>query len=381
MPLLRLLSLCWVGVLLASGCATPPLHRAREDFYAGHFDRAALSLGGRLPGDRERVLWLLERATARQAAGQYAESASDFLAAQAAAERLDYYSLSRGTASFAINDRVMAFRGAPYERGLLHAFCAQNYLALGMWDDAAVEARNLIHRLEDLDGFPDDAYGRYVAGLCLELSGDEQGASVQYRAVSDLLGDPAVDERTGTFRNAASDAALPVDAAAEPDAELVCLIGFGRIPPESGVWLPSVPWDSGAYAEIYCGTSRLGRSFLLSDTGELLAATAERRAALQHAKAATRIVLKEAVAEALGRDNPALGDLARLILFSLEVPDDRRWETLPLYLHAARVRCPRDLETFRLVCRSGQGDVWLDQTVTQPLARRRRTLVSFCRVL
>ena len=48
-----------------------------------------------------------------------------------------------------------------------------------MWDDAAVEGRNIIQHLSDRKGFPDDPFSRYIAGLSLELIGDHSNAALQ----------------------------------------------------------------------------------------------------------------------------------------------------------------------------------------------------------
>ena len=156
-------------VFACGGCATSPLKTARQDFYRGDYRKAAALLEADSSNQQDRVMVLMERGMVQQARGDYAGSIQDWRDAAQQAEQLDYYSLSRGTASYVVNDQVLAFRGAPYERTLLHAFAAKSYMAMGMWDDAAVEARNIIYRLEHLYGFPDDPYSHYLAGVCLEM--------------------------------------------------------------------------------------------------------------------------------------------------------------------------------------------------------------------
>ena len=101
--------------------------------------------------------------------------------------KLDTYSISKGASSLVVNDRMLAFRGMPFERTLMYAFLAKDYFADSNWDYAAICARNIIKKLENLDGFPDIAYGRYMAGFCLELISDEGNATTQYRAAEKLL--------------------------------------------------------------------------------------------------------------------------------------------------------------------------------------------------
>lgn len=87
--------------------------------------------------------------------------------------------MSKGVASWVVNDGVQNFRGAPFERTMVHVMAAKNYLALGEWDDAAAEARRIIKSLEpDIRGeYPEDAYSRYMAGFCLEMIDDDSNAA------------------------------------------------------------------------------------------------------------------------------------------------------------------------------------------------------------
>ena len=128
-------------VLLVS-CATPSLDSAREEYYRGQFDQAEQELADDRMSDKDRVLYLMERGMIRQAAGDYERSAADFIEASDNLEQLETYSLSKGGASLVVNDNVQDYRGAPFERTLLHAFAAADHLAMGHWDDAGVEARD-----------------------------------------------------------------------------------------------------------------------------------------------------------------------------------------------------------------------------------------------
>ena len=67
--------------------------------------------------------------------------------------------------------------------------------------------------------------------------------------------------------------------------------------------------------------------------------------------------------------------------YALEMPDTRRWETLPLWLQVARVPCPPDLSAFDVVYRGKGGNVVTRQTIERPLARKGDVFVSFCRGL
>ena len=377
----------------AAGCATPSLDAARTDFYAGRMEKAARTLENAVANEKDRALLWMERGTIRQAVGRYEESAADFLHAADLLESFETYSVSQGAASLVVNDTVQPYRGAPYERTLLFAFGAHNYLALARWDDAAVEGRRMIRSLEPdvRRDFPDHAYARYLAGLTLELLDDPSNAALQYRRAAALAEDAAITPETGRLAPAPAGTNEPPRAAAEAippppgdwDHELVCSLLLGRSPDgyavarDSDYWLRAVP----PRVEIHIAGRPAGRAFRLGDTLELAATTERLEAARRAAKAITRIVIKEGLAHtaAQAADNEAVGELVRLILYFFEQPDYRRWETLPRWLMIARVPCPAGLTEFDVVTRNRLGNVIRRDTVRAPLTRRRKLYWSLYR--
>ncbi len=356
------------ALLALAGCATQALNTARRDFYQGRFDQADRALERRIPS-KDRVLFLMERGMIRLFNGDYERSARDFIDAYDRLVELETYSLSRGGASMVVNDTVQDFRGFPYERTLLHAFTAKSHFGRGAWENAAIEARRLIQSLnpEVLGSYPDDAYSRYVAGAALELIGDTSNARLQYQKAGELAPDAGIDPDTGR---------LGGDPATPRDAELLVFAMMGRAPRLDSANLP----DLNVYAEIYAGEKRLGRSYLLTDTADLASTSYQKDAARRAAKTIARIAAKETLAHQIEKDNALLGELTRLILIGiLEQPDTRRWETLPRYLHVARVPCPPDLREYTIVFMSGSGVPIARRTVTNPLQRNGALFVSFAR--
>jgi len=395
------------------GCATP-LDTARRDFYAGQLDRAERALTNAPPA-RNRVLYLLERGTIRQARGAYADSARDYIQAADELERLQTYSVSQGATSLVINDRVQDYTGVPYERTLLHAFTAQDHLALADWDSAAVEARRMITSLtpERRGNYPEDAYSRYMAGFCLEMIDDDSNAALQYRQANALSKFAAIDPATGRLTPKAAAAKVivgslppPPPAAAGPapaapapappprppaerpagrpaarnTAELMCFILAGRVPgaPDENYGYAD---DLPVYAELRCRGQTLGRSHILADTAELASLTAQKQALRKTAKTATRLVLKRVIAHQVEQKNESLGVLTWLLLLFMEQPDTRQWETLPRWLEVARVPCPPDLKDFDVVLMTPGGAPVRTLHVTQPIQHRRNIFVALCRDL
>jgi len=317
---------------------------------------------------QDRVLFLMERGAIRQARGDYENSSADFIEAAELAERLQTYSVSKGAASMVANDAVQDFRGAPYERTLLHALTALNHLAVGHWENAAVEARRIIYSLapEARGEYPDCAFSRYVAGFGLELIGDSSNAALQYRAAAELRPGVGLDER----------------GARAGGTELVVFVLLGRGPAGDAAgfdgWLGGTP----PVVEIEIGGRVAGRAMPLSDTVDLAAATERRQLALKLTKTVSRIALKEVIATAVEKntENEFLGALTRLVLIGiLEQPDLRRWETLPRWLMVARVPAPDDLTAYRVRVKWPGGGVLRSADVAAPLTRRGNVFVSFYR--
>lgn len=362
-----------------SGCASSQIAKGRKEFYLGDLATATTVLEAAPSQDTDRVLLLMERGMVKQAAGRYKASAADWLKAVETIDRLDKVSVSRQTASFVTSDRVKTFRGLPYERTLLHAFSALNYFAMALWDDAAVEARNVIDRLENLKGFPDDAYSRYLSAFCLELIGNADGARRQYESADKLTPTLAVTSTGGIIPSKAGKATPAQNHAPSQGSELVCFISIGRGPDGYGRVRRQGRWGRTPFVEVYNDDDLLGRSYALGNTAMLHDRTQDKLAAIRAAKDISRVVIKESLAASVADDSPALGMLLWIAMFAFENQAERRWETLPLSMHVARVKCPDDLRRVKLVFRGQGGSIQDQQIFSNPLTRRRRTFVTFAR--
>lgn len=342
-------------VLSLAGCAAPGIGQARRQFYAGRMPEAVASLDAMENTGKDRVLALMERGMIHHASGDHASAISDWIDAIARIQELDYIRLSEKTTSMVINDRTETYTGRPYERALLHTFTAKSYFALGQWREAAVEARLIADGFENLNGFPDDAYTRYIAGLAFELIQDYNGSRIEYAHADRLTPLLRIDPSNGSI---APTSAPPASiATGSGSSELICLITIGRTPtyPAQAPAMHNTNWGLHPYAEIIHAGKILGRSYTLNTTGNLAALTEKRIAAIKAAKTVTRIVIKSSIANAVADDNPLLGEVLRLLLFALEMPDTRQWETLPHWLQVARVPCPPKIGTVEVVYKDASG--------------------------
>lgn len=354
-------------LLLCSGCiATVPINAARRDFSNGQLDRADQHLTN-LPNDQDKVLHLMERGMIRHLLRDYTNSTTDWRAAVHLERELETHSITKAGASMVMNDSSLAFRGYPYERVYLHVYLAKNYLAMGLWEEAAVEARNIALRMQKLDGFPDDAFSRYLAGFCLELCGDDSNAALQYRQASKLVPECRIDGATGRFLPESP----PTQHSLSNDlnsTELVCfldLAGSSGLIPHSAV--------------ISANGQVLGTGRTLTSLHQLQSASNDRMATRHAMKTLARLAFKGALAITAASRDEDLGLFTWLLLLALEEEDLRRWETLPGKLAVARVPCPADLTQFEVEFKSYSGHTIGRKHVVKPLKRKGRILVSLCR--
>ena len=363
---------------LFSGCGSTTLDMARANFHSGILPEAAQNLAEFPANDKDTVLYLMERGTIKQGLGDYDSSTQDWLEAVRKQEELETRSVTKTSASLVVNDKTLPYRGPPFERTLLRTMLAVNFLSKAMWEDAGVEARNIINHLQDLNDYPDDAFSRYVAGLCLELLDDPSNAALQYRNAASLLKEVRIDDKTGAVTAADEEVKA---RQTKGRTELVCLVMLGRSPTGAQMVCGSSYPPYTSRAEFFVDGEYAGQSYIFADTWQLLRATQKRTAALQITKTAVRLGVKETIAYQIKRQNETLGAFAELMLLAFEQPDDRRWETLPRLLQVARFPCPADLSEYDVVIKSESGRVLKRLKITAPIVRRGDMLFSFCRDL
>ncbi len=355
-------SRAWVvllAVLIITGCASSHLENARREFYNGDPRQALTLLDEKKISARDRILFLMERGTLYQAAGQYDKSVIDFNTAHDLLEQNETLSVTRGATSMIINDNALMFRGYPFERTYLHVMAALSYLGLGNRQDAAVEARRIINTLkpDDVGEYPQDAFSHYIAALCLELVGDWANARVRYRKASALSPTVAIDDSGQLAPN--NEEGAPTlsanDTFLHTGAELILFMLNGRVADDS-TNRHALTADTSPYTKIYAGEKLLGRTYTLTDTRYLAAASEEKVAALKAAKTVGRVAAKRAIANEIMEEEPLLGSLAWVLLLAFEQPDLRQWETLPRYFEVARFPCPADLDQLTLTIDPSRGD-------------------------
>lgn len=369
---LSLLLLTW----LLSGCVgyRATLDKVDRLARSGQFSQALeqLDASGLSSGGKNRLLYLMERGVLLNLTGDYRESHRSLQAADDLTEELVTRSLSGEALSFVVNDSTVPYRGEDYESAYLNYYKALNFLALGEFEAAAVEARRVDEKLSwyfDLyqgkNSYREDAFLRLLTGLLYEAYGDPGNAQVAYRrslnayrkqrelyhvAIPRLLWQRllSVSERLG-YRDEHADYLAQAPAGLnwnqQGDALLVVLIDRGQIPPrqEANLLLPtthgpirvSIPVlarELGTHGQVDLRLD--GVTLPAPETVGNLDAIARRSLEDKKgrilAKETARAVAKEAlVRRSENQLGPAAGAVARVISILSANADLRSWRLLP----------------------------------------------------
>src|SRR3569833_2619521 len=174
-----------VALLSLGGCATYSggIGHVERLLAEGKSEAALTARGKQGDAQKDRALYLLNKATTLHMAGEYAASNAAREEAKPLIERNAVISVSEQAAALSVNDSQRAYAGAQYERSYVHIYAALNYLALGQLQEARVEALLIDTALGQIDkkepvpaGF---AY--YLSGLVYEALGEWDDAMIDYR--------------------------------------------------------------------------------------------------------------------------------------------------------------------------------------------------------
>ena len=183
------------AALLGAACAGPSAQHklslnsriASRDWAGavGQLERAKASEYA----SRDEVLYWLDVAAVLHDAGKWRESDKALDQAEQRLEALYTQSISKGAATFFVNDTTDDYRGEPHERSLLHILRALNYAYAGASDEAVVESRKVTTFLTELGTtvgsrytYRDDAFAQYLSALLFEDAGHPDDARISYQA-------------------------------------------------------------------------------------------------------------------------------------------------------------------------------------------------------
>ncbi len=344
-------------VLLLSGCAGR-LEKASALYYQGQPQQALelLDKGDSL-GGRNALLFLVEKGVVRHQLGDYLGSVDSLLAAARLIDQFETISLTEQAGSLVINDWMTRYKGEYSERLWIHSYLMMDYLLLGQFDDALVEARLALKRLEQYpDALKHDYFTRALMALCYAQLGEDNDAFLVYKRLAADLGPAPVaadlvrlaarigmPDEVETYKSYLSEA-LP-----QGEAELVLFVANGRIPVKKpgNIILPTLTRISFPYYEnrvtrlpslSFIPSDLTPAAVLSTDMAQVAKDALEQRKVQIIVRETARVAGKEALAQSVGNKNGGGAELAvRLGLMLLEEADTRSWLTLPGRLTLVRI--------------------------------------------
>jgi hypothetical protein len=394
----------WIGM---AACAPKLDHYARLDQQVMQQDyTAALKLMDESKGqyaERNEVLYFMEHGLVAHYAGHYQESIRSLLKAERLIEDLYTRSVSKQAASFLINDNTIPYRGEDFEDSMVNLFLALNYSALGLREEALVEARqvdaelNLINSRYEPDqknAYKEDAFIRFLMGVLYEAAGEINDAFISYRKAEEIYrGDYHINygvsppdfliekllccaETLGFLEEAAEiqrrypRVRCPDSALSQTMAEVIFIHYNGHAPEKvEKRWL--VPMPDGYVAKIAypvfemrpyqvaasvthlkrSENSRVysARTVLMEDIGAIAKMNLDNRMARIKVKAIARATAKYAVTKTAANEAQKQGgDWAGLLVqvagniasVATENADLRHWRTLPDEIRIGRILVP-----------------------------------------
>ncbi len=377
-------------MLFLSGCAGR-LNKASDFFHAGDPQRALslLEEGDNL-GKRNRLLFLLEKGLIFNQLGEYQQSVNQLLEAAKLIDQFEVVSLSEQAGSLITNEWMTRYQGESSERLWVHSYLMMNYLLLGQYDDALVEAKQSLSRLEkNPEALNADYFTRALIALCFANLAEDNDAYLVYRKLADDLPSPALvatdivahAERLGMVDEVEKYRPFLSQSFPEGESELVLFVANDRIPlkrPGNVILPPSFRFSFPYYSAEKASWPRINilphswsyRPLLSTDLGVVARQALAVRKARIIAKQSIRIATKEAISQSVGNKNDVAAEaLVRVALFLLDEPDTRSWQTLPGRLTLVRIPLPAGRHRLQ-VRLSAYGE--FDQVIDLPEVQLRR---------
>ncbi|HUU39769.1 MAG TPA: hypothetical protein VMW42_02395 [Desulfatiglandales bacterium] len=145
--------------------------------------------------ERNAVLYYLDEGIVSHFAGLYQESNESLSRAESLMEELYTKSISKEAASFFINDNTVPYGGEDFERAMVNLFMGLNYVGMGRWEDALVEARKVDNTLSIINSqyeedkknvYKEDGFIRFLMGTLYEVDDAVNDAFISYRKAEEI---------------------------------------------------------------------------------------------------------------------------------------------------------------------------------------------------
>jgi hypothetical protein len=401
---------CVAVLVLNLGCATytSETTKVRSHFYSGSYGAALKELDDSSikDQDRNRLLFLLERAMILDRQGKRKESRKALMEADKLVEQLFKANYAKEGAALLYNDSATDYAGEDYEKVAIHTMLALSFLEDKELQAARVEAKAINSRLEDINSFykenknkyNEDAFARYLSGMIYEAKGEIDDAIIDYRAALalyegsyakhfDTSTPPQLVEalyRLAKVRNrqnivkqlekAYPQYARAAKASDEGLANVVVIHQLGMIAVKRQfdfvlMWdgkpmrmsFPTIPVRNKGWlgrTGVEFKDHKFEKSEIFQNMDAIAHATLEDKRLRVTAKMAARLVLKDQIAQQARKSFGIVGELGASIYGAVtETADTRGWTLFPSLISVTRLRLPPGEHTLRIISNGKTSDI------------------------
>jgi len=189
-------------VFLVGSCASVPKSQPQIDalVISTNYEQALQLLNNNPSGygKNNRLLYLLDKGIIEHYNRNYQNSIDTFYQAQLKFDELYTESVSKIALTWVINDYSAPYHGEDFEHVLINVFQALNYVMLGKYNEALVEARDVDSKLSAINAqyrddqknvYKEDAFARMLMGIIYETEGsktDLNDAFVSYVKAAEI---------------------------------------------------------------------------------------------------------------------------------------------------------------------------------------------------
>lgn len=376
MTLIRVFVFFTAAFFALTGCSTfgKKAQETNSLFASRSFDEAAEKLKPLAEEEgNDQLVYLFEYGMALHYAGKFEESNRVFLKADKLCEIQDYTSISREAGSLLLSENMVQYKGDDYEKILINAYLAMNYLFLNKMEDAAVEARRLNNKLtkykiEAKRDWEQNPFARYVSAMAYEEIRNWDSAYIDYKNTYQLIGPtPQLkqdllraakrahrNEDFAMWKQKFSGVQLDNRAFDPKYGEIILIYEQGdgprKQPNPDFVRVPKLypqkTWGQSAVLEVE-GVERKSTDLIYNVEAAAIKTLDDAYASII-AKRVAGIAAKAVVADQVRQKNGLLGDLLWIGLNIADQADLRQWSTLPQTLQIARVLVPAGTYTVQV---------------------------------
>lgn len=348
-------------------------------------------------GSRNAVLYYMDRGMTLHLSGNYEKSNMYLSEAEKIVDDLYTKSITTESGAMLTNDNLLPYEGEDFEKVMLNLIMALNYVYLGKWDDALVEARKVDHKLnlyndkyEKKNVYKEDAFARYLSGILYEYRGELNDAYISYSkaytAYKDYrrsYGTPVpvfigedllrlskalgIYDEYKRYQVEFNNIKFRDIKEFQSNGEIIFICLLGKAPFKEDFFIDAPVPDVSkqlyylrvalprftpqpsqiAYAKIYIRSRNSEeKTYLMEDITAIARKNLDDRIGRITAKAIARVALKftaaqtakKAATEKYGKDAGALvGGLLNIASVATEQADKRSWRTLPDKIQMARI--------------------------------------------